>query len=131
MDLEGNHSPSDLKDYISVLEKMLRVQEVILKVNRAYIQSSAIADADRTEPPFKLQGSYRNMNKLAEKIVPIMNAEELETLILSHYEGELQTLTSGAEANQLMLHGLMGIQTKEEQERWGEICGNYVAGKQN
>ena len=29
---------------------------------------------DRVEPPFKLQGSYRNMNKLAEKISPVMNA---------------------------------------------------------
>ena len=36
------------------------------------------------------------MNKITEKVMPIMNHEELETLILSHYEGESQTLTSGA-----------------------------------
>ena len=27
------------------------------------------ADEFRTEPPFRLQGSYRNMNRLAEKVV--------------------------------------------------------------
>ena len=40
-------------------------------------------------------------NKLAEKIFSVMNDKELETLLLSHYENESQTLTSGAEANLL------------------------------
>ena len=44
----------------------------------AYIASAAQEDAYRTEPPFKLQGSYRNMNKLAEKVAPVMNDDELE-----------------------------------------------------
>ena len=44
------------------------MRDVILKVNLEYIRSAAQADEYRTEPPFKLQGSYRNMNKMAEKI---------------------------------------------------------------
>lgn len=125
LDLEADHSPEELKEYLSVLEKLIRIREVVLKVNRAYIRSSATAEPDRSEPPFRLQGSYRNMNKLAEKVIPIMNDEELETLILSHYEGELQTLTSGAEANRLKLHELMGILTEKEKVRWREISDNY------
>jgi hypothetical protein len=35
------------------------------------------------------------MNRIAEKVVPIMNDEELETLILSNYENDAQTLTPG------------------------------------
>jgi MoxR-like ATPase len=125
MDLEAAHSPGELKEYLSVLRKLLHVRNAVLKVNRAYIQSAAIAEADRTAPPFKLQGSYRNMNKLAEKVVPIMDEREVQHLILDHYEGELQTLTSGAEANRLQLHHLMGIQTEAEEKRWEKICRNY------
>ena len=59
--------------------KLLRVQQVRAgKSTRPYIASAAQDDAFRTEPPFKLQGSYRNMNKLAEKVVPVMNDAELE-----------------------------------------------------
>jgi hypothetical protein len=48
-------------------------------------------DVYRTEPSFKLQGSYRDMNKLVAKVVPIMDDKELQTLLLSHYESESQT----------------------------------------
>ncbi len=121
LDFEANHSPEELNEYVSVLQKMLRIRNVILKVNLEYIRSAAMADDYRTEPAFKLQGSYRNMNKLAEKIVPVMNDDELETLILSHYEGESQTLTTGAEANFLKLKELMGQLNEEENSRWEEI----------
>ena len=50
--------------------------------------SAAQSDASRVEPPFQLQGSYRNMNKLTEKIVPVMNDEELESLALRAPNGE-------------------------------------------
>ena len=59
---------------------MRRVQRVVLRNNQAYIASAGQADASRTEPPFRLQGSYRNMNKLAERIVPVMNDAELEAV---------------------------------------------------
>jgi hypothetical protein len=57
---------------------LFRVQETLLKVNAQYIASAAMDDAYRTEPPFKLQGSYRNMNKMAEKVVSAMTTEELD-----------------------------------------------------
>lgn len=130
MELKGSHTPEELNEYVAVLKKLLAVQEVILKVNKAYINSAGIADDNRTEPPFKLQGSYRNMNKLAEKIVPIMNDEELRTLLLSHYEGEAQTLTSGTESNMLKLRQMMGILTPEESERWKHITTTFQAKQQ-
>ncbi|HSH17187.1 MAG TPA: hypothetical protein VLD18_14190, partial [Verrucomicrobiae bacterium] len=70
---------------------------------------------------FRLQGSYRNMNRLAEKVVPIMNDEEVRTLILDHYKGESQTLTTGAEANLLKFKEIFGVITPEETARWAEI----------
>jgi len=130
MELKGSHTPAQLNEYISVLTKLLSVQDIILKVNQAYIYSAAVAEENRTEPAFKLQGSYRNMNKLAEKIVPIMNEEELKTLLLSHYEGEAQTLTSGAEANMLKLKEMMKVQTEEESKRWKEIKSNFQSRQQ-
>ena len=59
-----------------------------------------------------MKGSYRNMNKIVEKIIPVMNYEELQTLILSHYGNESQTLTSGAEFNMLRFKELISIQTE-------------------
>ena len=43
------------------------------------------------------------MNKLAEKISPVMNEDELQQLISDHYLGEAQLLTTGAEENLLKL----------------------------
>ncbi len=129
LDFEANHSPEELNEYVSVIEKMLRIRDVILKVNMEYIRSAAMADDYRTEPSFKLQGSYRNMNKLTEKIAPVMNDEELETLILSHYEGESQTLTTGAEANFLKLKELMEVMSDEDQKRWDDIKQTFNKNK--
>ena len=117
---------AELEQILSVLRKLLRVQEIVLRNNQAYITSAAQADASRTEPPFGLQGSYRNMNKLAERIVPVMNDDELEAVIDDHYLGEAQTLTSGAEANLLKLAELRGRLTPEQAERWKEIKAAYV-----
>ncbi|MEO1054921.1 MAG: DNA repair ATPase [Bacteroidota bacterium] len=125
MDLEANHSPEEINDYIAVLKKLLEVRDVILKVNQEYIYSAAQADEYRTEPPFKLQGSYRDMNKIAEKIIPIMNDKELETVILSHYESEAQTLTTGAEANLLKFKSMYERMTKEEENRWNDILEKF------
>lgn len=71
--LSHPYSKVELEQILSVLRTLLRVQEVVLAVNRAYIASAAQSDAARTEPPFLLQGSYRNMNAIAERIVPVMN----------------------------------------------------------
>jgi len=73
------------------------------------------------EPPFKLQGSYRNMNRIAEKIISVMNDEELERLIHSHYESESQTLTTSAEANLLKFKELTSSMNETETKRWEGI----------
>ncbi|WP_324670588.1 DNA repair ATPase [Hymenobacter sp. GOD-10R] len=121
LSFEGNHAPEELNEYVAVLQKLVRLRDVVARVNAAYIASAAQADAYRTEPPFKLQGSYRNMNKLAEKVRPVMNAQEIEQLLASHYEGEAQTLTSATEANLLKLRELLGWLTPAEETRWQEI----------
>ncbi|KOX13735.1 DNA repair ATPase [Saccharothrix sp. NRRL B-16348] len=116
----------ELEQVLSVLRKLLRVQEVVLANNQAYIASAAQSDASRVEPPFQLQGSYRNMNKLAEKVVPVMNDAELAAVIDDHYAGEAQTLTSGAESNLLKLAELRGTLTPAQAARWAEVKSAYV-----
>ncbi len=121
LDFDRTYSPEELNDFVAVMKKLLRVRDVVLRVNEEYIRSAAQADAYRTEPPFKLQGSYRNMNRLAEKIVPLMNDAELEALMQQHYRNEAQTLTKGAEANLLKLRELTNALTPPEAVRWEEI----------
>jgi hypothetical protein len=115
----------ELEQILSVLRKLLRVQQVVLANNQAYIASAAQSDDARTEPPFKLQGSYRNMAKLAERVVPAMNDDELEATIDDHYVGEAQTLTTGAEANLLKLAELRGRLTPDQAVRWAEVKAAY------
>ena len=121
VELEGSYSVEEMNEFVSVLKKMITVRDIISKINAEYIRSAAMADDYRTEPPFKLQGSYRNMNKIAEKILPVMNEEELKTLVTSHYENESQTLTSGAEFNILKFKELFGITTEQDQQRLASI----------
>jgi hypothetical protein len=121
VDFETSYSPEELNEFVGVMKKMLRLRDVVLRVNEEYIRSAAQADAYRTEPPFKLQGSYRNMNRLAEKVAPVMNDSELEALIQTHYRNEAQTLTTGAEANLLKLRELTGALNPTETARLDEI----------
>ncbi|HEY0134171.1 MAG TPA: DNA repair protein, partial [Nannocystis sp.] len=93
----------------------------LLKVNMQYIASAAMDDKYRTEPPFKLQGSYRNMNKMAEKIVAAMTPEEVDRLVDDHYQGEAQTLTIAAEQNLLKLAEMRGRLNPTQAERWATI----------
>ncbi len=120
------YTAAEQREMVAVLQKLFHIQSALLKVNQQYIASAAQADAYRVEPPFKLQGSYRNMNKLAEKVVAAMNDEELENLITDHYAGEAQTLTSGAEENLLKLAELRGILTPAQQQRWQEIKDGFA-----
>jgi hypothetical protein len=119
--LHHPYSAADLEQITSVLAKLLHIQRTTLKVNAAYIASATQDDAHRTEPPFRLQGSYRNTNRLAERIVPVMTTEELESAIDDHYLAEAQTLTQGAEANLLKLAELRDRMTDEQRARWAEI----------
>ncbi|MCB2377265.1 DNA repair ATPase [Hymenobacter sp. BT635] len=131
LSFEGNHTPEELNEYVAVLQKLLRLRDVVARVNAAYIASAAQADAYRTEPPFKLQGSYRNMNKLAEKVRPVMNDQEIEQLLAAHYESEAQTLTSATEANLLKLRELLGWLTPEQTARWQQIKQTYLDNLRN
>ncbi|MEZ5324415.1 MAG: DNA repair ATPase [Verrucomicrobiales bacterium] len=121
VDFEGNYAMEEIDELVSVVEKLMRVRDTILRVNLQYIRSAAMEDSYRTEPPFKLQGSYRNMNRIAEKILALMTDEEVERVIIDHYESESQTLTTGAEANLLKFKELEGTLNETERERWASI----------
>lgn len=121
IDFEGNYSMEEVDEFVSVAKKLMRVRDTILRVNLEYIRSAAQEGDYRTEPPFRLQGSYRNMNRIAERILPVMTDGEVEAAILDHYENEAQTLTTGAEANLLKFRELEGILTEEESARWEDI----------
>lgn len=125
-ELEYGYSQAQANEISAVLQKLLVIRETVLKVNAQYIASAAQDDNYRTEPPFKLQGSYRNMNKMAEKVVAAMNQEELENLIQDHYRGEAQTLSKGSEENLLKLGELRDTLTAEESERWAQIKADYA-----
>ena len=125
IDLEGSYSAEEMNEFVSVLKKMITVRDIISDVNAEYIRSAAMADEYRTEPPFKLQGSYRNMNKIAEKILPVMNEEELKTLVISNYENEAQTLTTGAEFNILRFKELFKVASEEDNKRLASIRKTY------
>jgi hypothetical protein len=126
IELKGNYTKQELNDYLSVLEKVMIIRDRVMEVNAAYIKSAAMDDQNRTEPNFKLQGSYRDMNKLVAKVVPIMNNKELEILLLSHYENESQTLTSAAESNLLKYKELGNLLNDDEVLRWKTIKTIFV-----
>ncbi|MCR9250126.1 MAG: DNA repair ATPase [bacterium] len=125
IEFEASHSPEELSEAVEILKKVIVVRNIITNVNQLYIKSAAQSDEYRTEPSFKLQGSYRDMNKISEKIVSVMNDEELDTLIMSHYENESQTLTSGAESNLLRFKQLIGKMNDQETERWSSIVETF------
>lgn len=125
-ELSHGYSAAEVEEILAVLRRMLKIQSLLLEVNQEYITSASQEDAYRTEPPFKLQGSYRNMNKLAEKVVAAMNDEETEQLIDDHYASESQTLTTGAEQNLLKLAELRGRMTDAQKARWKDIKDAFV-----
>jgi MoxR-like ATPase len=125
-ELKHSYSQAEVNEIVAVIQRIRKIQETVLKANEQYIASAAQDDKYRTEPPFKLQGSYRNMNKMAEKVVPVMTEEEVEQLIADHYRGEAQTLTIGAEENLLKLGELRDTQTEEQIIRWKQIKADFV-----
>jgi len=113
--------PAELERILAVLRHMLTARDTVLAVNAAYIASAVQTDATRAEPPFQLQGSYRNMNKIVQRIQPVMNDAELAAVLDDHYSAEAQTLTTGAEANLLKLAELRGTVTVAQAARWAEL----------
>ncbi|MBW5480784.1 DNA repair ATPase [Streptomyces bambusae] len=124
--LSHPYAPAELDRILAVLRHLLAVRTTVLAVNAAYIASAAQSDSTRTEPPFRLQGSYRNMNKITARIDPVMNEAELTAVIDDHYAAEAQTLATGAEANLLKLAELRGSLTPDEADRWAELKAAYV-----
>ncbi len=128
-DLTHQYSPAEIKEIVDVLQKMKEIQVVVWKVNQAYIAASAQDNKYRTEPIFKLQGSYRNMNKMAEKLSAIMSDEELIRLVDDHYQGESQLLTNGSEANLLKLAELRDCMSEDQARRWSQIKSDFMRNK--
>ncbi|GGQ16710.1 hypothetical protein GCM10010266_44960 [Streptomyces griseomycini] len=120
------YAPTELDRILAVLRHLLTARRTVLAVNAAYIASAAQSDDARTEPPFLLQGSYRNMNKIAQRIQPVMNDAELAAVIDDHYTAEAQTLTTGAEASLLKLAELRGTLTADRSARWTELKAAHV-----
>jgi hypothetical protein len=120
-ELSHGYSGAEITDILAMLRLLGRVQDVLLRVNHTYIKAASQEDAFRTEPPFKLQGSYRNMNKITQKLAPVMTVDELERTIDEHYAAESQTLTTGAEQNLLKLGELRDRLDEAGRARWEEI----------
>ncbi|MEU7021557.1 DNA repair ATPase [Streptomyces sp. NPDC046203] len=127
--LQHPYAPVELDRLLAVLRHLLTARSTVLAVNEAYIASAAQADEARTEPPFRLQGSYRNMNKIVARISPAMNDAELAAVVDDHYTAEAQTLTGGAEANLLRLAALRGTRTPEQEARWRDIVAADARGR--
>jgi hypothetical protein len=125
-ELSYGYSAAEIEEFSALFKRLFQVQRTLLRVNQEYIASASQDDRYRTEPPFKLQGSYRNMNKLAEKLAAAMNEAELEQLIDDHYASEAQTLTRGAEQNLLKLAEMRGRQSDVQKARWAEIKDAFV-----
>ncbi|CAD5107518.1 DNA repair ATPase [Zestomonas carbonaria] len=128
-ELSHSYSSAEINEITGTLQRLMQVRDVVGRVNQQYIVSAAQVDQYRSEPPFKLQGSYRNMNKMAEKISAVMNDDELLQLIADHYQGESQLLTSGAEENLLKLAELRGNISEEQSVRWAQIKRDFLRNK--
>ncbi|MFI0923949.1 DNA repair ATPase [Streptomyces sp. NPDC021012] len=119
--LAHSYAPAELDRILAVLRHLLTARETVLAVNEEYIASAATAEGDRVEPPFRLQGSYRTMNKIVARIQPVMDDTELGALLDDHYTAEARTLTTGAEANLLKLAALRGTLTPAQAGRRAEL----------
>ena len=48
VELEGNYSLEELNEMVNTMKKLLRVRDVVLKVNREYIRSAAQGSVRRS-----------------------------------------------------------------------------------
>ncbi|MER7580343.1 DNA repair ATPase [Kitasatospora sp. NPDC097691] len=119
--LAGAWPAAEVERMTAVLAGLLHLRTTVLAVNRAYLDSAAQDDRTRAEPPFLLQGSYRNMAKLAQRLDPALTRPELDALLTDHYRAEAQPLGAEAEAQLLKLAELRGALTPEQAQRWEEL----------
>ncbi|MEV1021932.1 DNA repair ATPase [Streptomyces sp. NPDC050264] len=120
------YAEAEAERIVAVLRHLLTARATVLAVNAAYIASAAQSDGARAEPRFQLQGSYRDMNKIAARIDPAMNDAELSAVLDDHYAAQAQTLTVGAEANLLKFAALRGTLSAQQAERWAELKDAHV-----
>ncbi|MEO1062063.1 MAG: DNA repair ATPase [Actinomycetota bacterium] len=120
-------SGAELDESVRTLRLVRRAQAVLMDVNEAYVRSAAMSDEDRVAPPFLLQGSYRNMARIAAQVVPAMTDDELDTVVDEHYASEAQTLTDRAEQNLLALGAMQDTLDDDERARWDAICARWSA----
>ena len=130
-EMEHQYSPTELAEMVKVIKMMKMIQKVVLKVNQQYIASASQNNEYRNEPPFKLQGSYRNMAKITERLVPVMDENEVKNLIMDHYQAESQTLTSSNEENLLKFKEITGTLSDADAKRWEDLKSLYKKGKKD
>lgn len=124
--LSRPYPAADVRAITATLGHLVRVRDRLLVVNAAYIRSATLDDGLRGEPPFLLQGSYRNMAKLAARVVPVMTPEEVEAVLADHYRTEAQTLAADAAWNLAKLAELVAPDSPAAAEagvlraRWAE-----------
>ncbi len=125
--LSQPYGATELSAMTKALGHLVRVRDQMLKVNSAYIASATTTDQMRGEPPFLLQGSYRNMARIAQRILPAMTPDEVDAAVRDHYRQESQTLAAAAAWNQARLPAVLGTATPDDEaqvaelrERWAE-----------
>lgn len=65
------------------------------------------------------------MNRIAEKVVSVMNDSELMQTIVSSFEQDAQTLSKDGESNLLKFKELLGSMTPQEEDRWQNIKRSF------
>jgi hypothetical protein len=124
-ELQHRYAANELQSVIATLGHLLRVRDTLLKVNAAYIASATVDNNLRGEPAFLLQGSYRNMARIAQRVLPAMNEAEIDTLVADHYRAESQTLAAAAGWNMLKLRAVIGTATAEELQQLDELRNRW------
>ena len=124
--LEHPYTAAEVSNIVKVLTNMVRVRDVLLKVNAAYIRSATLDDAMRGEPAFELQGSYRNMTRLAGRILPAMTPAEIDRIVAEHYKAESQTLGASAAWNLAKLEEVLGSPSDEAMSRINELRDRWL-----
>lgn len=123
--LVHRYAPTELSAVTGTLANLVRARDALLRVNAAYIASATVDDALRGEPPFLLQGSYRNMARLAGRLVAAMTPEEVDVAVLDHYRAESQTLAASAGWNLAKLPIVLGRASPEDEQRVDELRSQW------
>jgi len=123
--LQHHYAPTELSAVTRTLAHIARARDALLKVNAAYIASATVDDALRGEPAFLLQGSYRNMARLAGRLVAAMTADEVDLAVRDHYQAEAQTLAAAAGWNLAKLPVVRGTATAMDVARVDELRAQW------